>query len=455
MQRTVQQLKEKSLSLLSPQQWKARIVFWGGALVVGLVSALLALGSEHASNLFLQMNAHSPYWALLVTPLGLTFAAWLTRRYFPGAQGSGIPQAIAALQITPEMHHLRHTLLSIRIAIGKVFLAMFGLLCGGSLGREGPTVHIGASIMYAVGHRAHFPRHYLDHSLIVAGGAAGVAAAFNTPLAGIVFAIEEMARSFEERTSGIMLTAVVIAGVTAMALLGNYTYFGSSDASLELGSDWYIIPVVGIIGGLLGGVFVRLLLFGAGWLRPHLQRHPFLIPALCGLVVAVIGLLSHGSANGTGYHEAKMVITGSGELDNGYPLYKILATLATYFSGIPAGLFAPTLATGAGFGAVAADLFSGPTAQAIVILTMVAYFTGVVQTPITSFVIVMEMTNNHTMVLPLMATSFIAYGTSRLLSHEPLYRLLAIGFINRIEEQKEVKEGQQSEEQAKAPPISG
>ncbi len=434
MSKISEKLSEHALGLLSLHQWKARLVFWGGAVLVGLVSALFALGSEHAGALFHRINDHSPYWALLLTPLGLTLIAWLTRSYFPGAQGSGIPQAIAALQVSQQMHHLRHTLLSVRIAIGKVLLTLLGLLCGASIGREGPTVHIGAALMFAAGHRAHFPRHYLDHSLIIAGGAAGIAAAFNTPLAGIVFAIEEMARSFQERSSGIMLTAVVLAGITALAILGNYTYFGSSNATLELGGNWYIIPLLGVVGGLLGGLFAQLLVGGSRWLWPHLQRHPLLIPAVCGLVVAISGLLSGGSAYGTGYEEAKMAITGSGEVGAGYPIYKMVATLASYFSGIPGGIFAPSLATGAGFGAMAAELLNGPSAEAIVVLTMVAYFTGVVQTPITAFVIVMEMTNNHTMLLPLMATAFIAYGSSKLICHEPIYRTLALGFLSRLEE---------------------
>ncbi len=114
----------------------------------------------------------------------------------------------------------------------------------------------------------------------------------------------------------------------------------------------------------------------------------------------------------------------------------MIATIASYFSGIPGGIFAPSLATGAGLGSVVADLFSGPQIQAIVILTMVAYFTGVVQTPITAFVIVMEMTANHTMLLPLMATAFIAYGTSRLICHEPIYRSLAQGFLDRMRDEE-------------------
>jgi len=419
-------------SYLSLYQWKARFVFWGGAILVGLISALFALGSEKVSELFNHVESQNPYLPLIITPAGLMAIAWLTRRFFPGAQGSGIPQAIAALELSPGMHHLRTTILSMRIAIGKILLTLLGLLCGASIGREGPTVHIGASIMYAVGSFAQFPRHYLDKSLIIAGGAAGIAAAFNTPLAGIVFAIEEMARSFEERTSGTMLTAVVLAGVTALAILGNYTYFGSSQASLQLGTGWFVVPVVAVIGGLLGGSFAQALVSGSRWLAPHMARHPLLIPAACGLVMAITGLLSGGTVYGTGYPEAEAVITGAGTAEVSYPFLKMLATLASYLSGIPGGIFAPSLAAGAGLGSVVAELLNGPGMEAIIILTMVAYFTGVVQTPITAFVIVMEMTDNHTMLLPLMATAFIAYGSSKLVCHEPIYRSLAQGFLDRL-----------------------
>ncbi len=429
MKVTLRYIRISIRNLASAANWKARLVFWSGAIMVGIVSALFAIGSEHANEFFQSNIASQPYLPLIVTPAGLVLIAWLTRRFFPGAQGSGIPQSIAALQIAPEAIGLRRTVLSIRIAIGKILLTVFGLLCGASIGREGPTVHIGAAIMYSVGHRASFPRHYLDHGLILAGGAAGIAAAFNTPLAGIVFAIEEMARSFEERTSGTLLTAVLLAGVTALAILGNYTYFGSTSAELDHAMHWVIIPVCGVIGGLLGGTFARLLVGGTFWIGPHLRRHPFMIPALCGLVVAIAGITSGGQAFGTGYQEAKMAITATGELDASFPFAKMVATLASYFSGIPGGIFAPSLATGAGLGAMVADWFTGPGGQAIVILTMVAYFTGVVQTPITAFVIVMEMTDNHEMLLPLMAAAFIAYGVSKLINPRPIYRALAVAFL--------------------------
>src|SRR4029077_17474233 len=138
------------------------------------------------------------------------------------SQGSGIPQAIAARQLTD--HAARGRLVSIRIAIGKVLLTLLGLLCGASAGREGPPGQGGASIMFALGRMS--PRR--QPGLILAGAAAGVAAAFNTPLARIVFGIEEMSRAFETRTSSLIVGAVIAAGLTSLALMGNYTYFGTS-----------------------------------------------------------------------------------------------------------------------------------------------------------------------------------------------------------------------------------
>ncbi len=125
--------------------------------------------------------------------------------------------------------------LSLRIAVGKVLLTLLGLASGASIGREGPTVQVGASIMHALGDLLRLPRLELRRALVLAGGAAGIAAAFNTPLAGIVFAIEELSHSFEARTSGTVFTAVVVAGATTLGLVGNYTYFGQTSDVLSNG----------------------------------------------------------------------------------------------------------------------------------------------------------------------------------------------------------------------------
>jgi H+/Cl- antiporter ClcA len=173
-------------------------------------------------------------------------------------------------------------------------------------------------------------------------------------------------------------------------------------------------------------------------------RWPVIV-MLCGLVVALLSLLSDGTANGTGYHEAKQIVSCAGldtcSADFGimYPIYKILATAATYLTTIPGGLFAPSLASGAGFGANLAVLFPEEMASTIVILGMIGYFTGVVQTPITAFVIVMEMTNNQELVLAMMATALIASSVSRLICKKPIYEALAENLLAMMSEEKSHK----------------
>lgn len=392
--------------------------------MVGLAAALFALGAEHADHSFQQLTQQYPWASFIITPLGLMLIAWLTRRFFPGAGGSGIPQSIAALKLPNK-----DEVLSIRIAFGKILLTLLGLFSGASIGREGPTVHIGASIMYALGRFARFPAHYYQQSLIVAGGAAGVAAAFNTPLAGIVFALEEMSKSFESRTNGVILSAVIFAGLMAMALLGNYHYFGSSSASLPANAQaWLAIPVCGVIGGLLGGLFSQSLIMGGRKLSPFLTEFPFRTTFILGLVIASIGYVSTGDSYGTGYLQASKIMAGE-EADLLFPLYKFGATLASYLTGIPGGIFAPSLATGAGIGYDLGQFLPLAPEQTMILLGMIAYFSAVVQAPITALVIILEMTANRDMILPLLITSFIANGTSKLICPQPIYQVLAQAFL--------------------------
>ncbi|MBL4763151.1 MAG: chloride channel protein [Gammaproteobacteria bacterium] len=429
------QIRRSRSRLFSFRQWKIRLVFWGGALTVGVVSSLFAIGSEHAEHFFRQLLTFSPYLPLLLTPLGLIAVSWITRRYFAGAEGSGIPQSIAAMQVGGS-HTAQRAILSIRIALGKILLTIVGLMSGASIGREGPTVHIGAAIMYSLGHLGRFPSHYLERGMILAGGASGIAAAFNTPLAGIMFAVEEMGRSFDKRTGSIVLTAVVLSGLTSLAILGNYNYFGSTSVSLELGHAWLAVPVCGVVGGLLGGLFSSGLINGQKRIRPLYLKHPFIVAGTCGLIIAILGLISGSSSYGTGYEEAKLILAGDNDLPLLYPLWKALATLSSYFSGIPGGIFAPSLATGAGIGAILSHALTSIPMEAVIILGMVAYFSGVVQTPITAFIIVMEMTDNQSLIIPLMATSLIASGTARLVCSTPIYQAMAETFIQSMKTTK-------------------
>jgi len=423
--------RRNRLRFFSSALWKQRIIFLGGAIVVGLVASGFAIICERFQHFFDQLLTISRFLPLLVTPLGFILCAFLTGRYFPGAQGSGIPQTIAARKSRDL--NIRNKLVSPKIAAGKLLLVPLGLMFGASIGREGPTVQIGAAIMLTCGK---FFGRSKQHGLILAGGAAGIAAAFNTPLAGIVFAIEELSRSFERRTNSLVLTAIIFAGISSMAVLGNYTYFGTTSANLD-NHAWSAIIVCGLGGGLMGGLFSRFVIAAFSYRLPWgvgtmMKRHPYLFAGLCGLMVAIMGVYSHNTIYGSGYHEAHDLIEGGASVPWFFGLLKMAATALSSVSGIVGGFFAPSLATGAGFGANVAVFFPNLPVAALVMLGMVSYFSGIVQAPITSFVIVFEMTNNHAMIVPIMAASLIASVASKLVCPKPIYHTLAETALHQI-----------------------
>jgi H+/Cl- antiporter ClcA len=160
------------------------------------------------------------------------------------------------------------------------------------------------------------------------------------------------------------------------------------------------------------------------------MRHPVAFAALCGLALAAIGIASDGQTYGTGYEQARGMVEQTQALPGSYVVLKFAATVVSYISGIPGGLFAPALSVGAALGAWLAQFVPSAPAGAIVLLGMVAYFSGVVQAPITSTIIVMEMTDNQALTVPLLTTSFLAFGVSRLVCRRPLYSALARRFLD-------------------------
>jgi H+/Cl- antiporter ClcA len=421
--------------VFSRRLWLHRLVFWAGALLVSLVAIGFARAATEADVLFHFATAASPLYPLLITPVGLAVSFLATRHLFPGAQGSGIPQVIAATEMV-NPSHIR-AVLSLRVAVGKLILTLLGLACGASIGREGPTVQVSASIMRAVGQAVALPPTRQLRALVLAGGAAGIAAAFNTPLAGVVFSIEELSHSFEQRTSGVVVTAVIVAGVATAALTGGGSYFGETHAMLPVGTAWVAVIACAVAGGLAGGLFSRMLLAAAnglpGGAGRFAQRRPVAFAAFCGLALALLGLASGGATYGTGYAQARAMVAGHADLPFGFFVMKMAATTISYASGIPGGIFAPSLAVGAGLGRSIAFLLPHVPAGAVVLLGMVAYFSGVVQAPLTATVIVMEMTDNQDMKIPLLAASFLAYGASRLVCPRALYGALAERFLRAVE----------------------
>ncbi len=404
--------------------WRRRVAILGGAVLVGLVALLFADVADRATMLFHAMAAQVWWAPLIVTPCGFAAIAWLTVRLAPLARGSGIPQVMAATK-NPEA--AMSTLVSARAAVAKLLLTSGGLLVGASVGREGPTVQVAAAIMGRMHRILRIP---IRSSVYIAGGAAGVAAAFNTPLAGVAFAIEELAAAYEQRMALLVMAAVLIAGMVSMGLAGDYIYFGAMRQTLHVTQALVAAPVAGLFGGIAGGLFSRLMLAsGTSSLAPlpWLRARPVVLAFGCGAIVAVIGTAT-GLTWGTGYETAHGIIEGA-DVPAWFGIAKFAATLATAVSGLPGGIFAPSLSIGAGIGDILRTAFPGYPPGAIVLLGMVAYFTGVVRAPLTAVIIISETTASRGLMMPLVAAALVGDFTAQFVCKDKLYHALMQRFL--------------------------
>jgi len=418
------------------RQWVARVVVLAAAAAAGLIVVGFTWLSGEALAAFESVRSAHTWLPLLWKPAVTAWLAWLTVRFFPGAAGSGIPQVMAALSPTVTLSQ-RGLFVSLRLSVAKALMTATGLLAGLAIGREGPSVQIAAGVLQHVERWLPRRTHVTHQGLLVAGGAAGIAAAFNAPLAGVMFAIEELSRKLEQRSSGLIVTAIVLSGVIAVSAFGNNTYFGVLRVP-ALGWSYLLPGALAIVGcGLLGGVLSRLLVAsivgGTDRISVWRRAHPVAFAAICGMAIAIIGLISGGSSFGSGYDYTRRLVEGRIDVPLLYVTLRIIATWLAVWSGVPGGIFAPMLAIGAGVGADVALLASlDQTSAPLIAIGMTALLAAVTQAPLTAFIIVMEMVDGHAMVLTLMAAALGASLVSRWISR-PLYEALAEAQLRRAE----------------------
>ena len=435
--------------------WRALVAALIGAVLAGLGALLFAVFDLQSTKLARVVWETAPWAVFLVMPLGFALILWLRDHVFPWTDGTGIPQTIAVLQTGPG--ELRERLLSMRVAVGKALLLGLGMFSFLSIGREGPSVQLGACFMHLVSRWTTFPRHLMERGLIMAGGAAGIAAAFNAPIAGIVFAFEEIGRRFDKENLGTIVRTVMVACLVCMVFLGNYFFYGRVDYDrlipLEFMAPgpWIAVVIIGMSGGLLGGLFARVLLLTVPFVSRLIRKNFVLVALVFGLACAVVAWISNGATLGTGYDQARALILQDSpnylatlpaeELarldavrDNIGPWYAVqraAVTMMVLLTGIPGGLFDPSFSIGAGLGHLTAPWLSvtGATVQGIILLWVVAYFSGVVQSPMTAFIILIEMTGAIAFTLPLGMAAIVAYEASRRVCPVALYEALAANFL--------------------------
>jgi H+/Cl- antiporter ClcA len=399
----------------------------GAAFVSGLVAVgyakLYKVAEVFATDLF---RTH-PLWLLATAPVCFVLGWLLVHRLAPRAGGSGIPQVMAAMDLEERRPGATaaNRLLGFRIAVVKVASSLLCVATGGAVGREGPTLQITASVFFMSGTwLRRLTRVGAMETWVLAGSAAGLGAAFNTPLGGIVYAIEELASKHFNRVRTAVLTSVLVAGLVSQWLVGSYLYLGFPTVG-KVGLRF--IPtafVVGIVGGLLGAAFgsalFRLRRRSANRSRAHPARAGVLTALGCALVLAGLGYVDH-RALGPGNRLVSDILAGETTANAELIGARVLSTSVSYLSGCAGGIFAPCLAIGASVGSWISTWWQGTNAVLLALLGMIAVLTGVTRAPFTSFVLILEMTDRHSAIFPMMLTALVALGSARLVGGTSFY----------------------------------
>jgi len=398
----------------------------------GLIGAIFRLSLEEAdrfrNTLIFRIHDHERIGFLLVTAgaaATVAFAAWLVRRFAPYASGSGIPHVEAALneELPPAPPGL--------IAV-KFFGGLLAIGSGLALGREGPSVQMGAVIAHYVGKRA--GRGWPDRRVLLAAGAgAGLAVAFNAPIAGAIFVLEELVARFDTRIAIAALGASTTAILVARLFLGDAPDFQVATVAYPAATTWPLFVALGASAGVAATLYNRTLL-GAISVAKRLGHRPVeLQAAVIGAAVGALAWFAPGLVGG-GDQITQRVLSGEAILTV-IPMAFLLRFglgAVSYAAATPGGLFAPMLVLGAQlglvFGAICRIAFPelGIDPEAFAVVGMAAFFTGVVQAPVTGMVLVVEMTAAFTTLLPMLGACFAAILVANLLHSAPIYESLRV-----------------------------
>lgn len=414
---------------------RAALIGLGAGLVAVAFRRMLALAESGRGSLLNGLHAH-PAWGWMVFPAIAAAAGclvgWFTQRFAPEAAGSGIP-------------HLKGVLLHVRrlewgrLLPVKFFAGVAGIGAGLSLGREGPTVQMGSAVARALAEPLRTPQSDLPQ-LLSAGAGAGLAAAFNAPLAGLLFVIEELHRELSSRTAAGALVAAVCATVITQWLAGDTPSFEVHGLHSIPLSALPLSVVIGALGGALGVGFNRGLLASQAVAIRQKGVPRWMLPGIAGLLVGLVAWWLPDAVGG-GQGVAERVLGGTMSVTLGSLVILLIAKLglsvASYGSGAPGGIFAPMLLLGALLGAAFAKGVGaawpgwGDQTQVLAVLGMAAIFVGSVRAPLTGIVLISEMTDGYQLLFPVCITALVAYLTAEAFRDVPIYDALLEADLHR------------------------
>lgn len=429
------------LDLMAANQVRTNVLqafpFWVASLLTGLVAVAYTKLFGYAEDL-LQSILHPQPWMIFLLAPGCFLLAWLCVIFFaPNAKGSGIPQVMAAIEIaTPKYESKMNRLLSIRILFVKILSSLLMVLGGGAIGREGPTIQVSGSIFYVV-HRwipKTWPR-LSNQGFILTGAAAGLAAAFNTPLGGVVFAVEELARIHIRYFRTALFSAVIIAGMTAQAFLGPYLYLGYPDVRSLPFQIFALVALTAVIAGMLGSLMCKLILKLMHWKRSFNYSKTVIFIVASGLLVAGFAYFLNDEILGSGKELMNHILFTSEKYSQWHTvIMRVIGPIFAFNIGSAGGVFAPSLAAGASIGSYLASLFDlmGSNANILILSGMVGFLTGVTRTPFTSAILVLEMTDRHSVIFHLMIAALISNVAALLIDKHSFYDQLKKGYVEDV-----------------------
>ena len=411
------------------------IPFWVASVLTGLAAVAYEQAFSWAEQMSFRWLRIQPLLAFVVMPLGFLLAWLVVKQLAPAARGSGIPQVMAGIALSgPTTHQKTGWLLSMRVAIVKVVSSVLLLLSGGVIGREGPTIQISAAIFRAINRLQPVGWPQLSRQIaLITGGAAGLAAACNKPKGGIVFVVEELTQTHITHFRTAVFTAVIIAGITAQGLLGPYLYLGFPVVASSGGMVWLGLATVAVVCGLTGAAFAKLLL-ALGRYRQRLKTPGQQAAWVAGgaLLLAGLAYLIGTDAIGTGKVLINRLLFQNQHDTPWYlGLVRLTGMAVSYSSGAAGGIFATSLSVGAILGDAMARLLRIPISDhnLIMLVGMVSFLTGVVRSPFTAAILVLEMTDRHSVIFQLLLGGLLAQGAASLLDPESFYEHLKTGFL--------------------------
>ncbi len=411
------------------------VPFWFASLLSGIIAVGYARLFAYTEGLSLELFHEHRTWFYIFSPTCFV-VAWFSVRYFaPYAKGSGIPQVMAAVELAgPSSSPLVASLVSFRVIVVKIASSIAMVLGGGAVGREGPTIQVAGSVFSVVNSLLPdwWPK-ISKKNMIMTGAAAGLAAAFNTPLGGIVFAVEELTKMHISYFKAAIFTAVILAGLTAQSMLGSYLYLGYPEVVTLSSYALVWVVLVATTAGLGGSVMSKIIYKILVWKETFsgVRSHLFYLTVSAVAIVSMAVFVDE-SALGSGKSLISTTLFSDAKYVAWYaPIVRICSPILSFTGGAAGGVFAPGLSAGASIGSLVSSwLTLNESETNLMILSgMVAFLTGITRAPFTSAILVLEMTDRNNLILHLMVAGLVASTVSLVVDKHSLYHHLKLRYV--------------------------